>query len=266
MTETTTITPRAKRQGKAERIAMLHKAAQARKAKQPKHEADAADEAMIPQATGFVASVFVGRGKYVKREAATLEKAREQGRKLAGTHGRKQMIYAIMPERSPVAQVFVPDTYQAAATTPQRLLDNAQGNSPAAQGIRAAQADAAQANGEAKEQEASAMPKGKAKTKAPKAVKPAKPAGEGKKLGSLGGRRGWAEAEARAKEGKMPPCPDFSAPTHNSYRKKLEEVHAMAKARDLKALQRFDLPRKDSSRSAIMRYRDLCIVALKAAA
>jgi hypothetical protein len=123
----------------------------------------------IPKVTGIIATVFVGGGQYAKREAATLAEARAEGLKLAGVHGKKAMINALLPE-----------------------------------GLIAMPKKAAAAKGK----------------KAAKAAAPQPPATrQQQRRGGLG-RRGWRDAAAAAEHGKMPPCPDFSAPTHNSYRKK----------------------------------------------
>jgi hypothetical protein len=229
------------RMSKKERQAMMMKAADAAEkanAKKP-HEAEIAELALVAKAKSFIATVFVGSGNYAKRERTTLAEARAEGLKLAGIHGKKAMIYAQLPEGLPYKQVLVPDTFW-----PQETPAAAAGS-----------------------KEDVAMPKKAAAANGKKAAKAAAPqppaAKQQQRRGGLG-RRGWAEAEEAAKHGKMPPCPDFSAPTHNSYRKKLEIVDAMAKDRDLNGLQKFDLPRKDSSRTAIMRYRDICITALGA--
>jgi hypothetical protein len=75
-----------------------------------------------------------------------------------------------------------------------------------------------------------------------------------------------AATEAAAREGKMPAPPDFSAATHARYRKRLTEVAALAKAGDLKALADYPINPYSTSPKAIARYRDLCILALKATA
>lgn len=94
-----------------------------------------------------------------------------------------------------------------------------------------------------------------AKAKAP-ATKAEKPKPLGKRAAIL------ADAEA----GKLPPAPDFSAPTHARFRKKLGEVVAIAEAGDLAALRAFQINPVSSSPKAIARYRDLAVIALEARA
>lgn len=73
-----------------------------------------------------------------------------------------------------------------------------------------------------------------------------------------------AQIEADARAGKLPPPPDFSAPTHKPYRKRLSEVVAMAEAGDLERLKALDIKTYSSSPKAIDRYRNLAVVALEA--
>lgn len=73
-----------------------------------------------------------------------------------------------------------------------------------------------------------------------------------------------ADALAGAEAGKLPVEPDFTAATHNSYRKKLEGIIAAAKANDLAALEADTTEPKCSSRIPLCRYRDLAIIAVKA--
>jgi len=81
------------------------------------HPADEAALREIAEATSFVATLFLGRGQYAKRFAATLAWARAEAKYLIGEHpnsGRLPMIYAILPNGR---QVFVPSNYQQPETT-----------------------------------------------------------------------------------------------------------------------------------------------------
>ena len=72
------------------------------------------------------------------------------------------------------------------------------------------------------------------------------------------------KAEEWVKAGKVPPPPDFSAPTHEHYRGLLVEVADLARRQDLDGLMRWEkIEPKSSSRIAILEYRDFCIRALK---
>lgn len=72
--------------------------------------------------------------------------------------------------------------------------------------------------------------------------------------------------EAEAKSGRMPPKPDFSAPTHARFRKKLDEVIALVEAGDIAGLKAYQINPISSSPKAIDRYRNLAVIALEAKA
>lgn len=67
---------------------------------------------------------------------------------------------------------------------------------------------------------------------------------------------------ADAEKGILPPVPDFSAPTHARFRKKLEEVVRLVEARDIEALRRLEINPTSTSPRAIARYKDLAVMAL----
>ncbi|MET3646147.1 hypothetical protein [Phyllobacterium ifriqiyense] len=69
---------------------------------------------------------------------------------------------------------------------------------------------------------------------------------------------------ADAEKGILPPIPDFSAPTHARFRKKLEEVVRLVEARDIEALRTLPIKPTSTSPRAIKRYRDLCVTAILA--
>lgn len=93
-----------------------------------------------------------------------------------------------------------------------------------------------------------------------KAAKAAKPAAE-KKLGKR------AQVEANAKEGKLPAKPDFSAETHKRFRPHLDAVAAMVADKDISGLRKWKWEGfASSSPKAIIRYRDLALMALEAKA
>lgn len=96
-----------------------------------------------------------------------------------------------------------------------------------------------------------------------KAEKPAKTGKPAKAAKPAGKRAAILEA---AQRGELPPVPDFSAPTHARFRKKLDEVVEMAKAGDLKGLKAFHINPVSTSPKAIARYRDLAVIALEARA
>ncbi len=77
-------------------------------------------------------------------------------------------------------------------------------------------------------------------------------------------RRRDADLEAKARQGALPPPPDFSAPTHARFRGKLEGLVALAGRGDTEALAAVTINPVSSSPKALARYRDLCITALEA--
>lgn len=79
-------------------------------------------------------------------------------------------------------------------------------------------------------------------------------------------RYDWVEAEIKAKAGKLPIVPDFSANTHRYYRPKLAEVVKMAKAGDVKGLRAFKINGESTSPTAIKRYVKFALVAIAAGA
>lgn len=69
-----------------------------------------------------------------------------------------------------------------------------------------------------------------------------------------------------AQRGELPAAPDFTAETHKRFRAKLAEVVAAAEAGDLAALRAFEIKPVSSSPKAIIKYRDLAVIALEARA
>ena len=109
---------------------------------------------------------------------------------------------------------------------------------------------------------AKAAKQAKANTKAPAAkAGAAKPAqAEVPKYRGI-----WADAAEAAAKGKLPKAPDFSAETHRPYRNRLEKLIELAKAGDLRGLETVEMvPPRSTSPKALHRYRDLCVMALKA--
>ena len=85
------------------------------------------------------------------------------------------------------------------------------------------------------------------------------------KAAKASGKRAAMLASAQA--GKLPAPPDFAAETHKRFRPKLAEVVALAKAGNAKALAAWEHKGfMGSSMKAVMRYRDLALIALEARA
>ena len=68
----------------------------------------------------------------------------------------------------------------------------------------------------------------------------------------------------QAQSGALPQPPDFSKPTHARFRAKLAQIVALAEAGNIAALQAFEINPVSSSPKAMVRYRDLCVIAITA--
>jgi hypothetical protein len=77
-------------------------------------------------------------------------------------------------------------------------------------------------------------------------------------------RRRDADIEAKARQGELPPPPDFSAPTHARFRGKLEGLVALAEKADVDGLRAVVINPVSSSPKAMARYRDLAVIAIEA--
>jgi hypothetical protein len=141
---------------------------------------------------------------------------------------------------------------------------------PAAEAIRTKTlADQKRAKGEARAKIAAATAASESLAEAPALVEAPKPTAEAAKAASeaakaLGKR---AALMASAEAGVMPSAPDFSAKTHTRFRGKLAEVVALVEAGDVDALAAYEYQGfLSSSPKAILKYRDLAVVALESRA
>jgi hypothetical protein len=96
-----------------------------------------------------------------------------------------------------------------------------------------------------------------AKPKPPAAPEP-KPAPRTAKVGK---RKAVLEIAAA---GTLPAPPDFSKPTHERYRAKLEKLVELVKAGDVAGLKATEIKPISTSPKAMARYRDLAVLALQA--
>ena len=90
----------------------------------------------------------------------------------------------------------------------------------------------------------------------------AKPAREAAPAPVRKGKR--AAALEAAERGEMPTPPDFSAATHAPYRKRLDEIVALAVAGEADALRAIEIKTYSTSPRALARYRDLAVIAIEA--
>ena len=77
-------------------------------------------------------------------------------------------------------------------------------------------------------------------------------------------RRRDADLEAKARQGELPPPPDFSAPTHARFRAKLAVLVELAGKADATGLRAITINPVLSSPKALARYRDLAVLAIEA--
>ncbi len=77
-------------------------------------------------------------------------------------------------------------------------------------------------------------------------------------------RRRDADLEAKARQGQLPPPPDFSAPTHARFRAKLAALVELAGKADATGLRAIAINPVSSSPKALARYRDLAVLAIEA--
>jgi len=77
-------------------------------------------------------------------------------------------------------------------------------------------------------------------------------------------RRRDAEVEVKARQGELPPPPDFSAPTHARFRAKLAALVELAGKADANGLRVISINPASSSPKALARYRDLAVLAIEA--
>jgi len=93
-----------------------------------------------------------------------------------------------------------------------------------------------------------------------KAAKPAKSAA----ATSAAPREKTSAMMEAAQRGVMPTPPDFSKPTHKSYRKKLAALVDLANNGDVAGLRAFDVEPLSTSRTALWNYRNAAVAALTA--
>ncbi|CAH1672367.1 MULTISPECIES: hypothetical protein [unclassified Chelatococcus] len=111
----------------------------------------------------------------------------------------------------------------------------------------------------AKTAEASSeIPKMTGPVSADGAVAVAKP-----KATSTGKRAAAIEA---AQRGEIPQAPDFSAATHKPHRAKLAKIIEMVEAGDVDGLRAMEIKPTSSSPKAMLKFRDLAVIALEAKA
>lgn len=195
--------------------------------------------AIIENATRFTASLFLGTGEYANAEAATRPEIEAAAEKLVADHPNAKA--------KPILKAFDADGNQT-------VISGAGFNAKA------------KAKAKAKAEKALKPAKAEKPAKAPKAEKAEKPAKPAKAPKAAApekhGKR--AEIQASAEAGILPAKPDFSAPTHARFRKRLDEIAALVEKGDVKALKAFPINPISSSPKAMDKYRNLAVIALEA--
>ncbi|OYU20305.1 MAG: hypothetical protein CFE34_00985 [Rhodobacteraceae bacterium PARR1] len=77
-------------------------------------------------------------------------------------------------------------------------------------------------------------------------------------------RRRDGDIEEKARQGELPPPPDFSAPTHARFRAKLAALVELVGKADVTGLRAVLINPVSSSPKALARYRDLAVLAIEA--
>jgi len=77
-------------------------------------------------------------------------------------------------------------------------------------------------------------------------------------------RRRDTDLEAKARQGELPPPPDFSAPTHARFRARLAALVELVGKADATGLRAIPINPVSSSPKALARYRDLSMLAIEA--
>ena len=101
---------------------------------------------------------------------------------------------------------------------------------------------------------------------APRKPRAAKAAPAPKAPKASAGPGKFAAIREAAERGELPPAPDFSADLHKRNRGRLAQLVAMAEAGDVAGLEAFPIKPNCTSPKAMDRYRNLCVMALKACA
>lgn len=250
------------------------------------HPADIPSAKHIARATGFVASIFLGTGKFDKIDGLkTIHEARkavDQLRLRNPLCTRKPMVYATMPEgnaewidhTAPLEDSIIAKTEEPTMTAKTysdrsncRKAAMRAGIAPddieiIKEGERFAFRAKAKPAPKAEPKPEAKQPAAKAAPAQPAPKPPAAPASAETK--PLTGKR--AAIMEAAKAGKLPSPPDFSAETHKDYRKRLAALVAMAEAGDLAGLKAQAIKPYNSSMAPMARYRDLAVIALEAKA
>jgi hypothetical protein len=227
------------------------------------HAAEAADIAAAREATSYNVHLRRSPTSKINEPAATLAEAIEIADRMVSASGRSPLIYGITHDGRTVLipKVVIEEARASAAGNDAPLTDD---EVPAFLKTGLASMAASVEAGEVIAAPEAAAPEKPAKARKPKAGRDAGPANAADTPPVAMGKRASAEAAARA--GELPAAPDFSANTHKAYRKHLEAMIELAAAGDPDTMLAYPTKDYDSSWKAINRYRDLCLLAIRAKA
>ncbi len=198
----------------------------------PPHPADLANAEVLAQAVRFDVALFLGAGRYAKASAATLAEAEAEAARLANAHAAsaKPLIYGVTADGRSALVASPSPRGRPAAGYASRFSAQRGARSVLGTGATEGRDFATAQDGEAWSWTpvASPAPTETALEVAAQASRP--PAHERAKAARSADRRAALLAEAQA--GRLPPPPDFSAPTHARFRAKLAALVAMVEAGD----------------------------------
>jgi hypothetical protein len=223
------------------------------------HSADAANAAIIATAVRFELALFLGVGRFAKASATTLADARCAALHLEAGHpnGKRTLIYGIDTKgRSAlVTDDYSPPKKELAMKTYSKKF-NAQRAARTELGDDAIEGidfrTVVTKDGYVWQRKL--QPKGSIAGVTKQAAEMPVAAHSGKR----------ATIEEAARQGVLPEPPDSRAETHGRYRANLARFVEMAKAGDIEGLKSMEVNPVSTSPRAMLRYRDLCIVAIEA--
>jgi hypothetical protein len=219
------------------------------------HPADIRNDEIAANAVRYELALFLGRGEFARACVETIEEVPAAASGLVTTHrnGRRPLIYAIDAfGRAALINGSMQPSQEKSMNKTYRKKFNARRAAKAAGHDLADIETFKSGNGYA----------WRLKPKPPEAPV-AKALDETPELPRRRRAR-FTEMEAAARNGILPPPPDFSAPTHARFRGKLAKLIAMAEAGDAEGLKSVSINPISSSPKAMARYRDLCVMALGA--
>ena len=222
---------------------------------------------VVANAVRFTVSLFLGVGKYDNREATSLDEALAFGKEMIEAHPNVRSKPIVTAFDAAGNSVVIGEEYRAGKKKSGGKKKGGgkkdSGNAPKPPAEAPAEPPPAAAKGRRGPGKGKAPAKGRKRpVTAAAPLHKASPAGHAySERWTPALERRWAD-EAAA--GRLPPAPDFSAPTHASYRKRRDDVVKAAEDGDLKTLRSFNIQPLSSSRVILHRYREYAVKAIEA--